>query len=410
LYLPEYDEIKPCIADPIAIAPWVSSHIFENELLVFSERSQTVFTLNTTAAFIWFCCEKQMNLADIARELSKTFNVNIPRAESDIKTVINQWMSLELIDKGLRKEIIPLAVHAMEPSENSPLVGQRYSSELNIYNSFHLRLAGFDFLLRFSHKMIEQLVIPVFAHLGCAFTDKTIIFDIIKSDNKFLIASDGLIVDMFTEEAEIVPRLSYYVIDSTYRKIDFLIAIHAAALSLGNGCVVLPGNCGVGKTTLAAALIKAGFKYFTDDTAILNRKTGSIIAVPVSLRIKEGSWGTIEKMFQKSFAATVHTSSDGRKIRYLVPPEGSFDKANVASDFVKVVVFPKYSPESKTSIQPISRLDAIRRIQECGYDVGACLNKAKVIELLDWIKDIDCYEMNISSLSEATSILRSLLN
>jgi hypothetical protein len=410
LHLSEYDEIKQRLADPVAISPWVSSHIFEDQLLVFSELSQTIFTFNPSAAFIWLCCEKRMNFADIAIEVSEAFSVSIPRAESDIKDVINQWMSLKLIGQGLGKGIIPLIVPATGPSENIPLVGQRYDMELANCNSFCLRLAGLDFIMRFSHQVIEQLVTPVFAHLGCSFADKAIIFDVIKIDNRFLIVSDGLIVDVFAKEAEIVPRLSYYVVDSAYRKIDFLIAIHAAALSLGNGCVVFPGNYGVGKTTLSAALIKAGFKYFSDDTAILDRKTRRIIAIPVSLRIKEGSWETVEQMFQESFAVTVHASSDGRKIRYLVPPEGSFTEATVANDFVKALVFPKYSPESKTSIQPISRLDAIHRIQECGYDVGACLNKAKVIELLDWIKDVDCYEMNIGSLSEATSIVRRLLD
>ena len=120
-----------------------------------------------------------------------------------------------------------------------------------------LRLAGFDFLMRFSHQEIEELVTPVFAHLECSFTNQPVIFDVVKTDNQFLIVNDALIVDAFPNPAEIAPRLSYYVIDSAYRKIDFLIAIHAAALGLGNGCVVFPGNCGVGKTTLSAALIKA---------------------------------------------------------------------------------------------------------------------------------------------------------
>ena len=115
-------------------------------------------------------------------------------------------------------------------------------------------------------------------------------------------------------------------------------------------------------------------------------------------------------MFQQSLSVTVHGSSDGRKIRYLAPPEGSFAQGMVVGNFVKALVFPEYSPESRTSIQPISRLDAVHRLQECGYDVGACLNKAKVVELLDWIKDVDCYEMNIGSLSEATSIVRRLLD
>jgi hypothetical protein len=408
--LPDYFEITPGLAEPVTISPWVSSHIFEDQLLVFSERSQTIFELNPSAAFIWLCCEKGMALADITREMCEAFSVSAMTAESDLKAVVSQWMSMELLEKGLDEEIVPLVIQETEASENNPLVGQCYDLGLVPYKSFCLCLAGFDFLMRFSHQEIEKLVTPVFSHLECSFIHQPVMFDVVKIDNQFFIVNDGLIVDVFSNPAEIAPRLSYYVIDSAYRKIDFLIAIHAAALSLGNGCVVFPGNCGVGKTTLSAALIKDGFKYFTDDTAILDRKTRSVVAVPVSLRIKEGSWETVEKMFQESFAVTVHGSSDGRKIRYLAPPQHSLTEGKVAGDFVKALVFPKYFPECRTSIHLISRLDAIHRLQECGYDVGACLNKAKVVELLDWIKDVDCYEMSIGSLSEATSIVRRLLD
>ena len=408
--MPDYDEITPCLADTVSISPWVSSHIFEEQLLVFSERSQTIFTLNPSAAFIWLCCEKRRSLADITREVSEAFGVSAMTAESDLKALVIEWMALELLEKRLGKEILPLVSQEPEPSEDNPLVGQRYDLELAFSKSFSLRLAGFDFLLRFSHQEIERLVTPVFAHLGSPFNDQPIIFDIVKMDNQFLIVRDGLIVDVFSNLAVIVPMLTYRVVESAYQKTDLLIAIHAAVLGLGNGCVVFPGKCGVGKTTLSAALIKAGFKHFTDETAILDRKTRSVIAAPVSLRIKEGSWETVQEMFQDSFATTVHSSSDGRKIRYLTPPESSLVQNKVAGNFVKALVFPQYSPESKTSVQPIMRLDAIHRLQECGYDVGACLNKAKVVELLDWIKNIDCYEMNIGSLCDATSIVRRLLD
>lgn len=408
--MPVQNATTSYFADPVTISPWASSHLFEDQLLVFSERSQTIFTFNPSAAFIWLCLEKRMSLADIAREVAEAFNIDALRAESDLKVVIDQWVYLEIVEKGLDKKNLPLLVKETEPSEDDPLVGQRHDMGLADCKSFCLRLGGSDFILRFSHQEIEQLVTPVFAHLAYSFTDQPIILDIVIRENKLLIVRNDLIVEVFTNATEIVPRLSFHVVDSVYRKIDFLIAIHAAALSLGNDCVLFPGNCGVGKTTLSAALIKAGFQYFTDDTAILDRKTLSVISFPLSLRIKEGSWEIIETMFQESFAITVHASSDGRKIRYLTPPEDSLTRNKVTGGSVKALVFPKYSPESRTSIQPISRLDAIHRIQECGYDVGSCLNKAKVVELLDWIKDVDCYEMNVGSLSEATSIVKRLLD
>ncbi|MGO9118783.1 MAG: hypothetical protein ACLQPD_14390 [Desulfomonilaceae bacterium] len=50
----------------VAIASGISSHIFENELLIFSEGSQTLYSFNHSAAFIWCCCEDGMTLHEIA--------------------------------------------------------------------------------------------------------------------------------------------------------------------------------------------------------------------------------------------------------------------------------------------------------------------------------------------------------
>ena len=44
----------------VAIASGISSHIFENELLIFSEGSQTLYGFNDSAAFIWCCREDGM--------------------------------------------------------------------------------------------------------------------------------------------------------------------------------------------------------------------------------------------------------------------------------------------------------------------------------------------------------------
>lgn len=55
-----------------------------------------------------------------------------------------------------------------------------------------------------------------------------------------------------------------------------LFSLHAAALTLEGRTLLLPGTTGAGKSTLALALIRAGWCFMGDDTLFLRRAGGSV--------------------------------------------------------------------------------------------------------------------------------------
>lgn len=65
-----------------------------------------------------------------------------------------------------------------------------------------------------------------------------------------------------------------------------LIALHVSAVQVGDRLVALAGDSGAGKSTLAAALGKFGFALFADDTLILDRHQGDLVAMPGHKRLK----------------------------------------------------------------------------------------------------------------------------
>lgn len=56
--------------------------------------------------------------------------------------------------------------------------------------------------------------------------------------------------------------------------------IHAAALAGPRGCVVLPGESGRGKTTLAAAAMQLGLTLVSDEAACLTEPLGTVLPHP----------------------------------------------------------------------------------------------------------------------------------
>ena len=62
--------------------------------------------------------------------------------------------------------------------------------------------------------------------------------------------------------------------------------LHATAVVFEGQAVAFLGDCGFGKSTLAAAFLQAGHRLLTDDLLLLQTRTRAIVAFPGPARIK----------------------------------------------------------------------------------------------------------------------------
>ncbi|HTZ43833.1 MAG TPA: hypothetical protein VMB79_08205 [Jatrophihabitans sp.] len=69
-----------------------------------------------------------------------------------------------------------------------------------------------------------------------------------------------------------------------------LLCIHAAVLGHGDGVLALPGQSGLGKSTLAAALARHGLAYLSDEALALDRATGAVARFPRPVSIAPDVW------------------------------------------------------------------------------------------------------------------------
>jgi hypothetical protein len=63
-------------------------------------------------------------------------------------------------------------------------------------------------------------------------------------------------------------------------------SFHATVLEVGDGAVALLGDCGFGKSTLAAAFLRDGHRLLTDDLLVAVPRQGGVVAFPGPPRIK----------------------------------------------------------------------------------------------------------------------------
>jgi hypothetical protein len=67
------------------------------------------------------------------------------------------------------------------------------------------------------------------------------------------------------------------------------LTLHAAALAGAQGCVVVPGESGVGKTTLAGACMQAGLTLLSDEAACFTEPVGTLVPHPRALGLSLAS-------------------------------------------------------------------------------------------------------------------------
>lgn len=82
---------------PISLASDVSCHFLGDEAILFSERAQRLYRLNTSAALVWCCCEEAMAPAAIARLLAQKFDIPADRALEDVFATFAEWKALSLV-------------------------------------------------------------------------------------------------------------------------------------------------------------------------------------------------------------------------------------------------------------------------------------------------------------------------
>lgn len=69
-----------------------------------------------------------------------------------------------------------------------------------------------------------------------------------------------------------------------------LLCIHAAVVRGAAGLIVVPGTSGLGKTTLTAALLRAGFDYVSDEALAVDTATGCAMPFPRPLGLAGDVW------------------------------------------------------------------------------------------------------------------------
>lgn len=163
--------------------------------------------------------------------------------------------------------------------------------------------------------------------------------------------------------------------------------LHAAAVARGGRALVIAGDTGAGKSTLALTLARAGWAHLADDLAVLDR-AGRLRAAPLRISLRAGSWALAAP--EALAGAPVRRGAGGEMLSRYVSPPGAAPAGTVAP--VGAVLFPSYVPGAAAGMTALPPEEAFVRLISCGGRLAgdpdcaaglvAMLNRAPAVALI----------------------------
>lgn len=386
----------------IALRSGVTLFPLDEGIVAFSEEAQALVGLNETAALVLRALQAGTSAAGLVEALA---------AEGASPLDAGRWSAATLaalsahglLADGKEATALPMGSFTEEPVSRRTIVPPPLQPFAPVTERRY-RLLETTALVRFAMPAQRRLVDSVIGHLG---TDDPrapdFVLDITaiqrpEQQYRSNIYRDGVWVDTAHRLSWLGPLVKHMLWKSAIIAHDYLFYIHAGVVGRNGRCVLLPATAGSGKSSLSAALAHAGFRFFSDEVALLEPSTFLVAPMPLAICVKESGWKLMTSYYPELPTLPVHRRKDGKVLRYVPPPAGATDQEPWP---VGHIIFPRYDEDAETELKPLPRVEALGRL------MGECLarrhrlTQESVAELVRWIAGIDCYALRFSSLEEA---------
>lgn len=182
-----------------------------------------------------------------------------------------------------------------------------------------------------------------------------------------------------------------------------MLCMHAAAVEIGGGLVVMPCRYRAGKSALTAALAAAGCRAFGDDTVLIEPSSGDAVAPGVAIRLRLPLPERLDDATRAFVDA--HAGPRGAHYCYLAPPETALARRGERANVRAFVLLDRreFGPPTVTRVAPGPMLRQL--IWQNFARAGA---PERIVETLAaLVERADCLQLTYSDLAEGRSLLLS---
>jgi hypothetical protein len=340
--------------------------------LLFSQDDQQLHRLNDTSAVLAARLQTGATIPELAQELS-TGGVESSEALRWVATFLTEATRLWLL------EATPLQPTPIEVTQA-------------------LRISGIDLCIEYESRDLFELIGPAFAHLARG-SRPSRVYRLSCAGEFVFIASDSNRPEAVQLSMAAV-RLKGLILEDILRSDTYLVALHAACMATAEGGCLLLGSPGSGKTTLALALLQAGYRYGSDDVTLVTSE-GVVAGIPLAPGIKQGVWDLASGFGIDVSALPSHMRPDGQQVRYL-----SVNEDVLAPPCpVRTIVRLQRGPVPEAALTPSAPSEMLADlIRESRSPYGLC-STAIIRALADLVRNASCFDLHYSDARDAAALL-----
>jgi len=223
----------------------------------------------------------------------------------------------------------------------------------------------------------------------------------------YYILGNGEVLFAVRQKDEILPHVEWAINTLVARHLPGYLQIHASVIS-GDGIgLVLPGQPGQGKSTLAAGLLARGWSYLSDEFALIDPDTRLLNPYPKALCIKAGSFDALRQEGLPLDPGRVYYKGEKGRVVLLNPLR--IRPGVVAGPCpIGMVVFPQFSRAVPAMIEPMSRAEAMFKL------TGLCFNFGKLRTrgfdlLVEVVQNARCFKLRTGDLGQSCELIEACL-
>lgn len=343
--------------------------------LLFSSWQGAVFTLNDTAADIWRSLEEGVSVKAISDAMIAG---GAARQEADgyIEAALHDWERL-----GLIQPAAPLCPDVNHLSQIVAVSGLR---------------------VRILYPKAAAPAASIFRHLEPATKTSEVLLQLFERGERVHLFRDGVWAGSCSSD-EIPVLVKGQLLSEFLEHGSYELALHAAALLNRGRTLLLCGNPGAGKTTLALALVRAGLGFMADDVTVLD-SAGHAIGLAFAPAVKSGSWPILTEFFPELGKSPVYRRPDGRRVRFLVPR----NHVPATPQPVGWVVLLRRTRHAKPSLRLIEPDDILNGLLNGSFARNRELSSTAFDVLCQVIRSAQGFCLTYATLDEAVDLLKAV--